>query len=57
MFNILSTEHSARIATWNVDRRELQSSKKLSNRIKILGFIGFNIAIWMLFLAPMISHR
>ena len=53
MFNMLSVEHSARITTWNGDRREIQISKKLSNRMKMLCFIGFNLAVWILFLAPL----
>jgi len=51
MSNILSSEHCARITTWDGSRRELQKSKKLSNRMKIFCFIGFNLAVWGLFLA------
>lgn len=55
MFNILSSEHCARITTWDDDRRDLQISKKLSNRMKIFCFIGFNMAVWVLLLAPLFS--
>jgi hypothetical protein len=55
MQNILSSEHCARITTWDGDRRALQKSKKLSNWMKVLGFIGFNIAVWILFLAPLLK--
>ena len=53
MPKILSSEHCARITTWDDNRRELQKSKKMSNRVKIICFIGFNVAIWILFLSPL----
>lgn len=55
MYNILSSEHCARITTWDGKRRELQKSKKHSNRLRILIFIGFNSAVWILILAPLFS--
>ena len=54
MPSILSSEHCARVTTWDANRRELQKSKKFSNRTKVICFIGFNIVIWLLFLTPLL---
>jgi len=55
MQNILSSKHCARITTCDGDRRQLQNSKMLSNWMKMVGFIAFNLTIWFVFLAPMMS--
>ena len=52
MSSILSAEHCARVTNWDDSRRQAQKSKKLSNRTKFICFIGFNVAIWSVFLIP-----
>ena len=54
MSSILSSEHCARVTNWNDSRRQVQQSKKISNRAKFVCFIGFNVAVWALFLVPVL---
>ena len=55
MLNILSSEHCSRITTWDGKRAEIQKSKKRSNRLRLLFFVGFNAAAWTLLLAFLFS--
>lgn len=54
MPGILSAEHCARVSTWDETRRKSQKSKKISNRAKLVVFILFNIAVWSVFLVPVL---
>lgn len=54
MPGILSAEHCARVSSWDETRRIAQKSKKISNRAKLIAFIVFNVAVWSLFLAPVL---
>ena len=56
MSSILSSEHSARVTNWDDNRRQRQSAKKLSNWMKLVGFVGFNMVVWGLFLSPVFLH-
>lgn len=48
MPSILSSEHCARVTTWDETRRQIQKSKKFTNRTKFVSFIVFNIVMWAL---------
>lgn len=52
MPSILSAEHCARVSSWDSTRLHIQKAKKISNRAKLIGFLAFNVAVWVLFLAP-----
>ena len=54
MSRMLTLEHCARVATWNDTRRRLQKSRKFMSRARLACFIGFNVGIWTLFLAPIL---
>jgi hypothetical protein len=56
MSGILSAEHCARVSSWDENRRQTQKSKKISNRAKLIGFIAFNIAVWAIFLVPLLAR-
>ena len=56
MFRFLSLEHCARITTWNEVRRTRQKASKIASRARLVLFLAFNVAVWTLFIAPMLRH-